>query len=144
MTLCEFDPPGFRPEFTVVSAYLMHRGKFLVVLRHPDKHFGNTWSLPGGKAHEGESLQEAISREVEEELGVCIAAGKFAEVDRFDVRQQHYDFVYVEFETVLDEVPELTLKLDENTDSKWVTPEEAVLLELVPGEEHCIRDRFGL
>lgn len=51
-----------------VSAILRWRGRILLI-RH-DKGGEEVWLLPGGGVHAGESLAQALQRELEEELGV--------------------------------------------------------------------------
>jgi 8-oxo-dGTP diphosphatase len=46
----------------------------LLSLRHPDSHQGGLWEFPGGKVESGESLREALDRELYEELGIRIGA----------------------------------------------------------------------
>ncbi len=56
-----------------VAVGVIHRdGQILLSLRHPDAHQGNLWEFPGGKVESGESVPEALARELEEELGILI------------------------------------------------------------------------
>lgn len=45
---------------------------FVVTKRRPDQHLGGSWELPGGRVEEGESPEEALSRELSEELGIAV------------------------------------------------------------------------
>ena len=48
-------------------------GRFLVCLRPQGKHMGGLWEFPGGKLDPGESPEDALVRELREELGVEVA-----------------------------------------------------------------------
>lgn len=45
-------------------------GLILLAKRPEDKHQGGLWEFPGGKVEEGEQVQQALARELEEELGI--------------------------------------------------------------------------
>jgi 8-oxo-dGTP diphosphatase len=51
-------------------------GRYFLALRKPGTSIGECWEFPGGKAEEGESSTEALSREFMEEFGVIIKVGK--------------------------------------------------------------------
>ncbi len=57
-------------EIQVVAGILWRDGRFLAVERPRHKVHGGFWEFPGGKAEPGESLEEALGRELCEELGV--------------------------------------------------------------------------
>lgn len=57
----------------VVVGALICDGRVLLAHRRPDKRaYPNVWDLPGGVLEPGESELEALSRELDEELGVLI------------------------------------------------------------------------
>ncbi|PWU31416.1 hypothetical protein DK254_02640 [Pseudomonas sp. RW407] len=47
-------------------------GRVLIARRPDDKHQGGLWEFPGGKVEEGEPVQAALARELEEELGIRV------------------------------------------------------------------------
>ena len=51
-------------------------GCFLLARRLPGAHLGGLWEFPGGAVEDGETPQEALARELDEELGVGIAVGE--------------------------------------------------------------------
>ncbi|WP_238385203.1 (deoxy)nucleoside triphosphate pyrophosphohydrolase [Nesterenkonia muleiensis] len=56
----------------VVAAVVFDDEKVLACRRKPDKAAGGLWEFPGGKIESGESPQEALVREIREELGTTV------------------------------------------------------------------------
>ncbi len=62
----------------VVAAVVEQDGRFLVSRRLEGTHLAGYWEFPGGKVHDNETLEEALGRELVEELGT--AADGFAKL----------------------------------------------------------------
>lgn len=59
----------------VVAAVIEEAGRILVTRRQPGVHLAGMWEFPGGKIDPGEAHQDALRREIREELGVEIDVG---------------------------------------------------------------------
>lgn len=59
------------------------RDQLLIAKRPDDKLLGGLWEFPGGKVEDGETMEECLARELQEELGITVA------VDAFMVRVHH-------------------------------------------------------
>ncbi len=59
---------------SVVAAVVRRGANFLLCKRPAHKRHGGLWEFPGGKVEESETFLEAITRELEEELGVTVCA----------------------------------------------------------------------
>ena len=60
----------------VVAAALVDRdGRVLVQRRPTDKTHGGLWEFPGGKLEAGETPEDAVVRELEEELAIAVPCG---------------------------------------------------------------------
>ena len=62
---------SMKPE-DVVAAIIKKDNLYLVTQRNRDKHMGLKWEFPGGKVEANETLQEALTREIYEELNINI------------------------------------------------------------------------
>jgi 8-oxo-dGTP diphosphatase len=62
--------PPTPQRLTVVAGILWQNGRYLAVERPAGKILAGYWEFPGGKAHPGESLENALIRELQEELDV--------------------------------------------------------------------------
>src|SRR5215475_15858085 len=59
----------------VVAALILRDGKILVCQRTKHQTMPLKWEFPGGKIEEGEQPQDALRRELEEELGIDATIG---------------------------------------------------------------------
>lgn len=60
---------------------------FFVCRRQAHQHQGNKWEFPGGKLDEGESAEDALKRELAEEIGIAINSSKHL----MDIEHQYPD-----------------------------------------------------
>ncbi len=60
--------------FVVAAALINDKGEILLQKRPMGGHMGGLWEFPGGKVDLGESPEAALIRELEEELGISVAA----------------------------------------------------------------------
>ena len=60
----------------VVAAIIERRGRILICRRKPGQSHPLKWEFPGGKVEPGETPEQALARELEEELGILGAAGQ--------------------------------------------------------------------
>ena len=56
----------------VVAAIIKKDNLYLIAQRNRDKHMSLKWEFPGGKVETNETLQEALTREIHEELNIDI------------------------------------------------------------------------
>ena len=103
-----------------VAAAIIRKGDYiLLTLRRRDAHLPNLWEFPGGKIEPGESLIDALRRELLEELGV------HAEVhDEYYATIHHYPTKSVDLHffncTIVDGEP-IAIEVAE---FRWVKPED--------------------
>jgi 8-oxo-dGTP diphosphatase len=74
-----------RPVVDVAVGVLLRAdGSFLLTSRPPGKVYEGYWEFPGGKLEAGESVEQALRRELQEEIGITIAAVQAWKVELVD------------------------------------------------------------
>ena len=118
----------------VVAALIRQGDKFMICQRPAHKARGLLWEFVGGKVEPGETKEQALIRECQEELAVTLAVG--------DV-----------FMDVVHEYPDLTVHLTlfnatiaegepqklEHNDIRWITPSEIQSFEFCPADEEILK-----
>jgi len=113
----------------VVAALIWNRDRFLICQRPAHKARGLLWEFVGGKVEPGETNEQALVREVREELGVTLAVGE----------------VYME---VVHTYPDLTVRLTlyhahiaagvprllEHQDLRWIRVDEIGNFDFCPAD----------
>ncbi|MFC1843071.1 NUDIX hydrolase [Candidatus Dependentiae bacterium] len=79
-------PKDFSPKVEVVSIFCHVDNKILMLKRNPNKPFGNTWCLPGGKLDKGEDVCEGLIREFAEETTIELDKNNVDWINTFYVR----------------------------------------------------------
>ena len=131
-------PEGFSPKFEVVSCFLEHDGKILLLHRQDHKPEGDTWGVPAGKVDSNEDIYEATLREIREETGVSLGKEQLTHGHKLFVRYPGYDFFYHIFHAALAERPVISISSNEHKTYTWVTPQEALGMNLIQDEDACI------
>ncbi len=67
-----------------VGVLIQPDGRFLLTSRPPGKVYEGYWEFPGGKLEPGESVEQALRRELLEEIGVCVGAVHLWRVEMVD------------------------------------------------------------
>jgi 8-oxo-dGTP diphosphatase len=65
-----------QPIDVAVGVLIDSQGRFLLTSRPEGKVYAGYWEFPGGKVEAGETIEQALRRELHEELGITIGAAK--------------------------------------------------------------------
>lgn len=91
--------------------------------------FKGGWEFPGGKIEDGENPEDALKREIMEELGIEIKVG-----DMIDTIEYDYPNFHLSMDCFLAEIVSGDLVLKEHEDAKWLTKEELDTVDWLPAD----------
>ena len=95
--------------------------------------FKDGWEFPGGKIEAGETPEEALKREIQEELNMQISVGEKIHTVEFD-----YPMFHLSMDCFLCETSGEGFELREHEACRWVTREELDLLDWLPADRSLI------
>ena len=121
--------PNFTPEIRViVGAAIVDDGRVLACERSEPVELAGRWEFPGGKVEPGETEQDALIRECEEELGVVVVIGERV---GGDVMLGHGRAVLRVYTATLIEG---TPKAIEHAELRWLTVDELDTVPWLPAD----------
>jgi 8-oxo-dGTP diphosphatase len=118
----------------VVGAVILENGKILCAQRGYTKTLPLKWEFPGGKIEDNETPQEALMREIKEEMQCKIEIGELVEHTVYE-----YDFGIVHLTTYLCKLIEGKPVLTEHVSIKWLHPNELLNLDWAPADLPTIK-----
>lgn len=127
-----------------IGAIVFHENSILLVKRK-NPPCANEWAIPGGRIHPGETLQDAAEREILEETGIKIKAGKpvfsfdLIEKDSNDKLLFHYVIVDLEAQYI-EGIPQAD---DDALDAAWINCNQAKTLNINATTKKLLIDKYN-
>ena len=125
-------------KLTVAAAMIVDAEGSVLCVRRGAKGFpstANKWEFPGGKIEPGETPQEALVREIKEELDIEIEVKDFLETVEYD---------YPEFHLSMDcffcSIRSGELVLKEHEAAKWLTVETLDSVDWLPADQGLVEE----
>ena len=113
----------------VVGAVFHDGERFLACRKKPGKPLEGHWEFPGGKIEPGETPEQALAREIREELNLIAEVGQKVTTTTYE-----YDFATIELTTFYCTLVDGDLRLTDHDATKWVTSTEATHLTWAPAD----------
>jgi|WetSurMetagenome_2_1015567.scaffolds.fasta_scaffold00792_20 8-oxo-dGTP diphosphatase len=117
----------------VVCAVIEKDGLFLAAQRGPGQPHAGAWELPGGKIQTGETPEDAIVREIQEELGVGITVR--CRLDEVTFSYPDKTITLIPFVCGIDKDD---FSMREHQDIRWVDKEGAQGIEWLPPDREIL------
>ncbi len=120
----------------VAAALIVRGGEVLIGQRRSDQPMALQWEFPGGKIEPGESAEQALTRELSEELGIQASIG--APVTRIRHNYRHGGAVDLQFFAVHEFAGEIDNQIYEQV--RWVKLEELTAYDFLAADRGLVKD----
>jgi 8-oxo-dGTP diphosphatase len=120
----------------VAAALIVRDGEVLIGQRRTDQPMASLWEFPGGKIEPGESAQQALARELSEELGIQAQVGP--QVTRIRHHYRRGGAVDLQFFTVREFSGEIVNQIYQQV--RWVKLADLTEYEFLAADRGLIRD----
>jgi len=117
----------------VVAAIIINNGKVLIAQRADNQNLSGKWEFPGGKIETGETREECLVREIEEELGIKIKVDDF-----FGENIYKYDTGKIKLMAYKAKWIEGEIQLTVHSQVKWVKPRELENYDFAPSDIYFV------
>ena len=117
----------------VVAAIIVDNDKIFATQRGYGE-FKDGWEFPGGKIEEGETSEEALIREIKEELDTKINVNK-----KIDTVEYDYPTFHLSMDCFICNILEGKLVLKEHEASKWLSKDELYSVDWLPADKGVIK-----
>ena len=118
----------------VVAALIWDKDKFMICQRPASKARGLLWEFVGGKVEPGETKEQALIRECQEELAITLSVGEIF----MDVTHEYPDLT-VHLTLFNAAIAEGTPQLLEHNDIRWITVDQIPEYIFCPADEVILR-----
>ena len=116
----------------VVAGIIESDGRVLLCRRHRNsRRFPLKWEFPGGKVESGESPENAIRRELNEELGIIVS--KIEKIDDYLYAYENEKKFHLHFFKIRDHAGKI--KNLQFEDIAWVKPEDLSKYDILSGDK---------
>ena len=111
---------------------ILFKDKYLLLLRSDKEEIcPSEWDIPGGGIEPGETINEALIREVKEETGIDISSSDFSPIKNWKMNKDGMEVGGTDFLCVLADLQKISLSA-EHSRAQWFSGEEIMANEEIP------------
>ncbi len=122
---------------SVVACIIDEQQRVLLTKRSIPPFFGQ-WVMPGGKIDHGETMHQALKREVDEEVGLQVSVEALIDVYEHIGIGEHQDHYIILYYRACPLSFELNINPDELSEARWFSASELIELDVPPGSRHIL------
>ena len=117
-------------QIDVVGGIIIENDQVLCLQRGPGLSLEYLWEFPGGKVKDGETQQDALARELQEELSIEVTVQE----EIFDTSSYVYSFGQVNLTTIICHLKTGEPQLSEHAAMKWLGFDQLKELDWAPAD----------
>lgn len=117
-----------------VVAAIIHRDGAILATQRGYGEFKGFWEFPGGKIEVGENREQALMREIEEELSARIQVEEWVDTIEYDYPNFHLRLYCGICHLLSDE-----FQLNEHLCARWLKKEELMQVEWLPADVELVK-----
>ena len=117
----------------VVAAIIKKNNYFLIAQRNRKKHMGLKWEFPGGKVNKYETFEQALKREIKEELNISINIHKKIAQEKY--KDEKID-IFLHY--YLCSKKNGVIKLNEHENIAWIEKKDFTKYDFAEGDGNIL------
>lgn len=122
-------PCSMKKQIDVVAAIIVKNNQVFAARRKTGIHLAGYWELPGGKLEHGETPEQCLFRELQEELSITTKIGRYIGESLYDYGTKVIRLIAYQVEHI-----EGRFQLIEHDELRWLSVEELETVEWAPAD----------
>ena len=118
----------------VVAGVITKKNLFFIAQRNRNKHLALKWEFPGGKVEKNETNEDALKREIKEELNIKIFVKKKIAEEKY--KDETIDIILHYY---ICKIIDGVISLNEHENSMWILKNDFNKYDMIKGDRNIIR-----
>ena len=123
----------------VTCGLIFSNDRVFICRRKPEKSLGGYWEFPGGKVESGETCEDCLARELQEELSMEVLVG-----EKFMINEHSYEHITIRLIAYICELVSFSDTLTDHDKYEWACVSDLASLKLAPADVPIAEALVGL